>query len=410
MSRLPAILLLAILLLPFTSEAQVVFPNRGGTGTSTTPSTGQMLVGQSDGTYAPQATSTLGLSTVATFLDLTDTPGSYAAGSLLFTSGSAVTEDNASLFWDDSNDRLGIGTSTPASELHIEATSPTLTIDRAGGGSGNGDLQFELDDAFAGSFGMAGTANGVISGTAAGDIGLRSQQAIRFGTGGNNHRVTIDSNGNVGIGTTSPDAPLSVNGAVDFGGDLTSVNDKFLYDYNLNRLDIYERDDANIATRIDNTNFGGAWSLFRLGAEQIRLWATASYEFNMQNISSHDFIVHGNQDNMLYADSSANSIGIATGTPAFTLDVNGDFRVGEQGSSDAFFVDATSGEVSIGTTTPASRLHIYDPSATSTAFINSEGAGFGGEIILEDSDGAGCTSIAALNGVLDVQSVACPSP
>ena len=34
----------------------------GGTGTSTAPSTGEVLVGQSDGTYAPQATSTLGIS------------------------------------------------------------------------------------------------------------------------------------------------------------------------------------------------------------------------------------------------------------------------------------------------------------------------------------------------------------
>ncbi|MCA9359266.1 hypothetical protein KC926_03615, partial [Candidatus Kaiserbacteria bacterium] len=49
------------------------------------------------------ATSTLGLGGVSSFLGLSDTPGSYTAGSLLFTSGSAVTQDNTNLFWDDTN-------------------------------------------------------------------------------------------------------------------------------------------------------------------------------------------------------------------------------------------------------------------------------------------------------------------
>ncbi len=46
-----------------TAADQVLFPNRGGTGTSTIPTLGKVLVGQSNGTYAPQATSTLGVQT-----------------------------------------------------------------------------------------------------------------------------------------------------------------------------------------------------------------------------------------------------------------------------------------------------------------------------------------------------------
>lgn len=42
--------------------APIVFPALGGTGTSNIPTLGQVLVGQSNGTYAPQATSTLGIS------------------------------------------------------------------------------------------------------------------------------------------------------------------------------------------------------------------------------------------------------------------------------------------------------------------------------------------------------------
>jgi len=56
---------------------------------------------------------------VTTFLGLSDTPGSYTAGSVLFTSGSAVTEDNTNFFWDDSNNFLGIGTNSPTTTLDV---------------------------------------------------------------------------------------------------------------------------------------------------------------------------------------------------------------------------------------------------------------------------------------------------
>lgn len=57
--------LLAIIVLTLslssTCSAQVIFPNRGGTGTSTIPAAGQVLIGQPNGTYAPMATSALGI-------------------------------------------------------------------------------------------------------------------------------------------------------------------------------------------------------------------------------------------------------------------------------------------------------------------------------------------------------------
>ena len=62
-----AVCVLAILLgLVFHEDvssfgATVIQPRQGGTGTGSSPSTGQVLVGQSDGSYSPQATSTLGI-------------------------------------------------------------------------------------------------------------------------------------------------------------------------------------------------------------------------------------------------------------------------------------------------------------------------------------------------------------
>jgi len=67
-------------------------------------------------------------------------------GSILFEGGSGlVSQDNANLFWDAPNNRLGIGTSNPTDILHIEGTgdvdfrfvkyggSPDINIQNAGG-------------------------------------------------------------------------------------------------------------------------------------------------------------------------------------------------------------------------------------------------------------------------------------
>ena len=58
---------------------------------------------------------------------------SFTAGSVLFSDGSIITQDNSNLFWDDINNRLGIGTSLPTYTLdvfgNLRATSLISTAD-----------------------------------------------------------------------------------------------------------------------------------------------------------------------------------------------------------------------------------------------------------------------------------------
>lgn len=57
-------MLAAIIALPSLAFAQVIYPNRGGTGTTTVPTVGQVLVAYPNGTYGPMATSSLGITAV----------------------------------------------------------------------------------------------------------------------------------------------------------------------------------------------------------------------------------------------------------------------------------------------------------------------------------------------------------
>ena len=112
----------------------------------------------------------------------------------------------------------------------------------------------------------------------------------------------------------------------------------------------------------------------------------------------------------------------ATGIPSFKLE-NGtrqwQIEVGRSDSSRSFgisditagsfnrFVIDSAGNVGIGESTPTAELHITWAS-TPSLFIESTTATDGGQFILEDTDGAGCTGITALNGVLTATTIACP--
>lgn len=61
--RLQGVVLIILLAAGTVTAQTILFPRGGGTGTSSQPSDGDVLVGQSDGTYEPAATSTLGIST-----------------------------------------------------------------------------------------------------------------------------------------------------------------------------------------------------------------------------------------------------------------------------------------------------------------------------------------------------------
>jgi hypothetical protein len=124
------------------------------------------------------------------------TSPSGVSGAIQFSNGSAFASDAANLFWDDTNNRLGIGTNTPTGIVSINPSTNFTTTSanqiRIGEPTNNVGYYFNL-----GYFNSGGTYKSVI-------------QSFQ-GTGGD---LLLNPNGgNIGIGLASPTAKTHIQGS-----------------------------------------------------------------------------------------------------------------------------------------------------------------------------------------------------
>ena len=202
----------------------------------------------------------------------------FSPGSVLFIgSNNQISQDNSNLFWDDSNDRLGVGTTTPLVKFHLSGGTPTTA-----------DEMLLLDRPSSSDYlnAIIGTAG---SGIKFGDnnrffIGVdtyANRDAFTFGT----ELLTVLANGNVGIGTNNPVENLHVE---EVGGQAAIVLES----------------DADQTIQFRFLKSGGLkWALF----------------------------ISDNSDDLTFFDTAARvtfqgggNVGINTTTPQNTLNVIGD--------------------------------------------------------------------------------------
>lgn len=174
------------------------------------------------------------------------------SGSILFSDGTTIAQDNANLFWDDTNNRLGVSTgSSVTSKLHVVDTNTATThgviIHKVGTDANSSRLTFRkargtyasptavANGDFIGSF-AAGPYSGssYLDGTARitanvnGTVTTTSVPTdLQFHTGtttGGTERMRIFSDGNISIGSTTSTSRLYTRASVNAaGGTVTGV-------------------------------------------------------------------------------------------------------------------------------------------------------------------------------------------
>lgn len=178
----------------------------------------------------------------ATTISATTISTPLTSGSVLFSDGTTIAQDNANLFWDNTNNRLGIGTATPANTLDVNGTArvsgnvfltngiiPTIFGNTIFQGSTNyfthnriassGAFGFQISNYSAlASFWRWDTGNGDT------EFGQAQNYGLNLFTN-NLNRLRIVNNGNVLIGTTTDAGyKLDVNGTARVSGNLTIDN------------------------------------------------------------------------------------------------------------------------------------------------------------------------------------------
>jgi hypothetical protein len=150
-----------------------------------------------------------------------DSVGSSTAGSVLFVDGSNdLAQDNSNFYWDATNHRLGLGTTTPSAPLDISGSANGASIrGNTYNADSNGTAAWRsTNDAsrFA-EFGFAGSGVGgalqnkayVFSNT--GGLAFQNGDASSFHFWINgSEKATLDANGQLGLGTSSPQGPLDL--------------------------------------------------------------------------------------------------------------------------------------------------------------------------------------------------------
>ncbi len=275
-------------------------------------------------------------------------------GSMPFIGSSGLlSQDNTNLFWDDGNNRLGIGTNTPGVELDVSGDiRVTDWIYFNDGGSSVSSIQYdnvgnyiEIGNAahntkiLADSNGVADFGDGYFSFYAT----TRHSFATDNGVGVPTERLRItDNTGYIGIGDPSPSAMLDVGGGVVNFIDGTD--------------DLLVADDLEVDGTIYGTLSGSLDSSFTTGSV---MFADASGDLDEDNAN-------------LFWDDTNKYLGIGTNSPSEMLAVRG--------------TDTSNYAVSI--------THIGDASTNNAASLRVTAGGGAGALYLYRNEDAATTDDA----------------
>ncbi len=210
---------------------------------------------------------------------------SLTSGSLLFSDGNTLAQKNSHLYWDNTNNALGIGTNTPSAGLNIH-----------GYGWNNG---FRISQSVTGGVGPAiyldGDRDFAIISTSSGASAGANRLNIYDATA-DQSRIVIDQNGAMGIGENAPTSKLQVTGT------------------------------AGLKVSSDHTGTGYVdWISGNFGGQEGKRVVIGVFD-TIATIGAHNNTLD-QWRNIAINPSASGNVGIGTTNPQYKLDVNGSQRV-----------------------------------------------------------------------------------
>ncbi len=303
-----------------------------------------------------------------------------------------------------SNVGIGMGATTPSSNLHVKSGRSDYNF----GTSNEGVI---IEDDVAPQLIISGSTNNVghiyFGDQANYDSGQlefdHSVNAMTFSTGGNNERMRINSSGNVGIGTTSPTEKLDVVGDIKASVDMHAGGDLYVEDditatgkvitgevatTNMDLVPLAQMNDSLAAVRADAAGFDNLTSAYvpyydgsilnnspvavsgtnvgvgttTPGSEFHVKSGTSGFNFGTAN---DGIIIEDSADPQLVISGSGNNTGhiyfgdhlsSSSGQLEFDHSVNA-MTFSTAGNNERMRINST-GSVGIGTTSPSEKLDV----------------------------------------------------
>jgi len=265
------------------------------------------------------------------------TLSSLTSGRVTYAGASGLLQDSANLTFDGTN--LGVGTSSPDAKLDV--VGPGLTAIFGSETAQNAYTGWKYNST---TLGYVGNGAGVVSGGGATDfaIGATGARALLFGTN-DTERMRLDSSGNLGIGTTSPNRKLEVGGTSTAYMGFNSTSNR-RYTVGSESLGFIVYDDTASAYRM----------VIDASGNLVIGDTSGSYRLDVKG-STGNGIAYRDGTVINYLGTTGSNLGFLgtlTNHPvAFLTNATERMRLD------------TSGNLGIGTSSPTAKLNIYEPTA-----------------------------------------------